>query len=514
VLSSGILRLNGYMFTTSAREVDVERHLRADQTDAELRSGAARGAAVVVLSQVCKFGLLFGANIILARLLMPEDFGLVAIVTSVITGFSLFNDLSLPVATVQRREINHGQVSSLFWINTLWGCVLAAIAAAAAPLFAALYGEPRLAPMIAALAAGFIFFGVGCQHRALLKRRMRFTAVAVAELIAVVPGVVIGLALARLGYHYWALVYMKLATELFTTLGMLLACDWRPSRPAWPSQVRPLLTFGSHLTGLSVLSYLTRYADNLLIGWFGGPRALGLYYKAYQMLLVPSQQFTTPLSGVVVPTLSRIQLDPKRFAAYYRRSVLLSAAVGMPLIAFLFVTAGWVVPLLLGDQWTESVPLFRALALAAFIAPLDIGSAWVFVPLGRTDRQFKWSLFATLFTLAGFAVVIRWGAFGVAVFFSVCRAVLLVPKLMYACKGSPVRWTAVFRSALHPAVASVASAAGLFALMWQFPFTMHGLPGLATIVLCFGLMYVGAWSALPGGLRSLRGLLGTARYLR
>jgi hypothetical protein len=78
------------MFTTSAREVDVERHLRADQTGAELRSGAARGAAVVVLSQVCKFGLLFGANIILARLLTPEDFGLVAIVTSVITGFSLF----------------------------------------------------------------------------------------------------------------------------------------------------------------------------------------------------------------------------------------------------------------------------------------------------------------------------------------------------------------------------------------------------------------------------------------
>lgn len=502
------------MFITSASKVDVERHLRADQTDAELRSSAARGAAVVVLFQGCKFGLLFGANIILARLLVPEDFGLAAIVTSIITGFSLFNDLSLPVATVQRQEISHQQVSSLFWINTLWGCALAVIAAAAAPLFAALYGEPRLAPMVAVLATGFIFFGVGCQHRALLKRRMRFTMVAVTEFIAVVPGIVIGLALARLGFHYWALVYMKLATELFTTLGVLLTCGWRPGRPVWSAQVRPLLTFGSHLTGLSMLSYLTRYADNLLIGWFNGPRVLGLYYKAYQMLLVPSQQFTTPLSGVVVPTLSRIQLDPQRFVAYYRRSVLLSAAVGMPLIAFLFVTAGWVVPLLLGNQWTESVPLFRALAVAAFIGPLDVVSAWVFVPLGRTDRQFKWSLFSTLFTLAGFIVVIRWGAFGVAVFFSVCRAALLVPKLMYACKGSPVRWTEVFRSASHPAVASVASAALLFALTRQFPFATYGLVGLATSGLCFGLMFIGVWSALPGGRRSLQGLLGAARYLR
>jgi O-antigen/teichoic acid export membrane protein len=230
-------------------------------------------------------------------------------------------------------------------------------------------------------------------------------------------------------------------------------------------------------------------------------------------LLVPSQQFITPLSGVVVPTLSRIQLDPKLFVAYYRRSVLLSAAVGMPLVAFLFVTAGWVVPLLLGNQWTESVPLFRALALAAFIAPLDTGSAWVFVPLGRTDRQFKWSLFSTLFTLAGFVVAVRWGAFGVAVFFSACRAVLLIPKLMYACKGSPVRWTEVFRSASHPAVASVASAAALFALLRQFPLAMHGLLGLATSALCFGLMCVGIWLVLPGGRRSLLGLLGTARHL-
>ncbi|HEX8146490.1 MAG TPA: lipopolysaccharide biosynthesis protein [Pyrinomonadaceae bacterium] len=502
------------MSTPSSGKFDVERHLLADQPPAEMRSRAARGAAVILLFQGCKFGLLFGVNIILARLLVPEDFGLVAVVTSVVAGFSLFNDLSLPMATVQRHEINHEQVSLLFWINTLWGCALAAAAAATAPLFAGFYGEPRLTPIILVLSTGFVFFGVGSQHRALLKRRMRFTALAVTEFVALVPGVVIGLVLAWLGFRYWALVYMRLATGVFTTLGVLLTCGWRPGRPRWSAPVRPLLTFGSHLTGLSVLAYLTRYADNLLIGWFSGPRALGLYYKAYQMLLVPSQQFSTPLSGLVIPTLSRLQLDPQRFVAYYRRSLLLSAAAGMPPIAFLFVTAGWVVPLLLGGQWAESVPLFRALALAAFIGPVEFGSSWVVIPLGRPDRQFKWTLFATLFTLAGFVVGTRWGAFGVALSFSVCRAVLLVPKLMYACKGTPVRWTEVFRTASHPALASLAAAAGLFALARQFPFSTRGVSGLVSSGLCFGLMYIGVWAMLPGGRRTLRSLFGLLHYLR
>ncbi|MDT5271643.1 MAG: hypothetical protein QOH49_3829 [Acidobacteriota bacterium] len=502
------------MFIPSTTKVDVERHLRADQTATELRSRAARAAAVIMLSQGCKFVLLFGVNIILARLLMPEDFGLVAVVTSIIAGFSLFNDLSLPMATVQRHEINHEQVSLLFWINTLWGCALAVASAATARLFAGLYGEPRLTAMIVALSTGFIFFGVGSQHRALLKRRMRFTAIAVTELIALVPGIVIGLVLARLGFRYWALVYMRLATGIFTTLGVLLACGWRPGRPRWSAEVRPLLTFGSHLTGLGVLAYLTRYADNLLIGWFSGARALGFYYKAYQMLLVPSQQFSTPLSSVVIPTLSRLQLDPQRFVAYYRRSILLTTAVGMPPIAFLFINAGWVVPLLLGNQWTESVPLFRALALAAFLSPVDFGAAWVVVPLGRPERQFKWTLFSTLFTLTGFFIGIRWGAVGVAFSFSLCRAVLLIPKLIYTCDGSPVRWAEVFRTVAHPAVASLAAAAGLFALTAQLPFFARGVKGLAASGICFGLMYIGIWLLLPGGRRTLHSLTGLIRHLR
>jgi len=104
----------------------------------------------------------------------------------------------------------------------------------------------------------------------------------------------------------------------------------------------------------------------------------------------------------MIPALSRLQTEPRRYGAYYHRGLLLSAAAGMPLVAFLFIGADWVVPLLLGAQWAESVPIFRALALAAFVGPVDVGGGWLFISLGRTGRQFRWTLMSTALTLVGF----------------------------------------------------------------------------------------------------------------
>lgn len=482
--------------------------------DHERRVRTVRGGAATLLSQGCGFVLLFGLQVVLARLLTPEDFGLVAVVTSVITFFSLFGDLGLPTATVQRREITHEQVSLLFWLNTAWGVALALLTAAAALPLARLYGEPRLAPVVAALAAGFVFVGVGSQHRALLRRRLRFTSLALIDLLALGAGAAVAVMSARLGYRYWAVVHMRLTTAACATLGLLLASRWRPGRPRRATQVRPLLAFGSLLTGFDVMAYVTRNADNLLIAWYADARSLGFYYKAYQMLLAPAQQVVTPLGAVIIPALSRLQAEPLRYGAYYHRGLLLSAATGMPLVTFLFVGADWVVPLLLGDQWGPSVPLFHALAVAAFIGPVEAGSGWLVVSLGRAGRQFKLTLLTTAVTLVGFFVGVRWGAFGVALIFSLCRAAFLVPKLMYASEGSPVRWTGILRTAARPAVASLVAAAGLSALSSFFTPAAHGPAGLVASGFCFLLMYIGVWSALPGGRRSLRDLFRMARYLR
>jgi len=278
--------------------------------------------------------------------------------------------------------------------------------------------------------------------------------------------------------------------------------------------MRPLLAFGTHLTSFDVMAFVTRNVDNLLIGWFGGPRSLGFYYKAYQMLLVPTLQLSAPLGGVIIPALSRLQTQPRRYGAYYQRGLLVSAAAGMPLVAFLFIGADWVVPLLLGAQWAESVPIFRALAVAAFVGPLDVAAGWLVISLGRTGHQFRWTLMSTVLTLIGFLVGVQWGAIGVALSFSLCRRGLVIPRIIYTAHGSPVNWVEILKTAARPAVASLGSAAGLFLVSRQFSFAAHGLKGLAASCLVFGLMYIGLWLMLPGGRRTLKGMLSLIRYLR
>ncbi len=494
--------------------IDPQRSLLARDTAADLNVRTARGGTVLLLSQGCRFVLLFGLQIVLARLLTPEDFGLVALVTSIITVFHLFNDLGLPMATIQRPKISQEQVSLLFWINTVWGGLLALVTAATAQLFASIFGEPRLASIMLVLSAGFVFIGFGSQHRALLRRQMRFTRLVVVDLFSLLVGATVALVLARLGFHYWALVYSRLASLAFATLGLLLACGWRPSRPRFATHMRPLLTFGTHLTSFELMAFVTHNADNLLIGWFSGPRSLGFYYKAYQMLLVPTAQFSNPLGGVMIPALSSLQTQPRRYGAYYHRGLLLSAAAGMPLVAFLFIGADWVVPLLLGTQWVESVPIFRALALAAFVGPVEVGAAWLVISLGRTGRQFRWTLMTTVLTLVGFVIGVQWGAIGVALSFSLCRGILVIPKLIYTSHGSPVSWIEILRTASRPAAASLLSAAGFFLLSRQFSFAVHGLKGVAASCLLFGLMYIGLWLILPGGCRTLKSMLGQIRHLR
>ena len=492
---------------------DAKHYQLESDADATMHVRTARGGIALMISLGFKLALLFVVQIVLARLLTPEDFGLVALVTSVITFFSLFNDLGLPMATVQRRDLNHEQVNLLFWINTIWGVGLALFTAATAQLFARLYGEPRVVSIMLVLSTGFLFIGLGSQHRALLKRRLQFSRLAIVDFVSVLAGAVVAIALARLGFRYWALVYMRLTTLALATLGLLLACGWRPSRPKLAGQIRPLLAFGIHLTSFDVMAYLIRNADNLLIGWYNGARALGFYSKAYQMLLVTTQQFNMPLGGVVIPALSRLQTEPGRYGAYYHRGILLSAAVGMPLVAFLFVGADWIVPLLLGAQWQPSIALFRALALAAFVGPLEVGSGWLVVSLGRTRRQFKWNVMSTALTLVGFIIGIRWGSVGVALSFSLCRVVLLIPKLIYSAYGSPISWLEMIKTASRPALASLFSAAGLFGISSYFAFLPHGSMRLVVSFCLFGLMYIGVWLALPGGRQSLLQLFRLVRYL-
>ena len=490
-----------------------ERPSWTADVEAGLRERAVRSGAATFAAQGAKFALQLAATTVLARLLAPADFGLFAVAFAIFTFISIFRDLGLSAATVQRPTVTHDQLSTVFWVTAAIGCGLALVTAAVAQLTERIWDEPGLSGLLLTMAVAFPFIGLSRQHYGLLVREMRFTALGMVEVSAVATGLGSGVAAAWLGAGYWSLVVAYVTTELIVTCGVWLISDWRPSRPQRGSDIRPWLGFGGYLTGFRLLFYFSHVFDNLLVGWSAGARKLGLYDRAYGLLLLPINQFTTPLGSVALATLSRLQLQPERYRLYLNRYLLVSVGLGMPLVAFLAVTANTVVPLLLGSQWHGAVPIFQALAPAAFVFTFTAGVEWVFLSLGRMRRQLPWAIITTIVTVLSFLVGLRWGPVGVAAAFSTWRVAIAVPTLIFTCRGSFVPWRELLLTVLRPAIAALGSACALAAAeAWLLPGAQPVLQ-LARDSVLYAALYIGFWMALPGGPRVLREYVAAVRLL-
>ena len=343
---------------------------------------------------------------------------------------------------------------------------------------------------------------------------MKFAALAGVQIGSSTVGVVAGIVSAWLGAGYWALVVMQLASHLATAIGVWLFCGWRPGWPVRGSGVRSMLVFGGDLTAANLLNYLVRNLDNVLIGWRFGADALGFYAKAYQLLLLPIRQFNAPLTGVAIPALSRLQDQPGRYRLYYQRAIQLLVTVGMPVVVFTFVAADEVVLLILGEQWTQAVPIFRVLAPAAFVGTFNVATGWVYISLGQTRRQLQWGAIGALVTVVGFVIWLRWAPIGVAGAISIAVCALRVPGILFCFKGTGLRLRDLFEAIWQPAVAS--TAAGLI-LTPIVPLVADGQPLILRICSCiivYGLAFLLIWRILPGGWCTLRAMAGTLNELR
>lgn len=434
-----------------------------------------RGGATTMGAEAGKFLLTTGSTVVLARLIAPEDFGLISMVVSITNLVKLFKDLGLSQATIQKAEINHAQISTLFWINVMFSGVLMLLTAALAPAIAWFYGEPRLTAITLLLACGFVISGFGVQHQALLNRQMRYGVLASIKLASVAVGITTAITAAWLGAGYWALVYMELAVAIAGTIGTWARCSWRPGPPVWRSQVGSMVAFGRNLTGANILIYFVRNADNVLIGKYWGAQQLGLYSKAYQLLYLPIQEINAPISKVAIPALSRLQSEPKRYCAYYYKAILLIVTFGMPLVGLLYVAADEAILILLGPKWMDTVSIFQVLAVASFVGTFNVATGWVYTSLGRADRQLRWTMFTSPIILLVFFVSVRWGALGLATAFSFSAPVLQLFSIIYCYKGTPLRVRDLGITLARPAVASITAAVALSAVHQLFPVSLSTL---------------------------------------
>ena len=428
-----------------------------------LRRVAVRGAGVTALSQSMGFAIQMIATVILARLLTPADFGLVAMVTT----FSLllmnagFNGIT--EAVVQRERIDHALASNLFWINVGLGVVLTIAFAGAGSLLARFYRDPRVALVVVAMSTTILLSSASVLHLALLKRGLRFSQVSANDVLARVASVAVSIALGWAAWGYWALVAGAIVVQLATCLGAWARCRWIPGPPRRRPGTGAMVRFAINTYGHFAANYCTRNLDNVLVGWFFGPQSLGFYKKAYDLCVLPVAQLSDPLHAVAMPVLSRLTSDRERLTRYVLRALSTLAFVGMGLGAGLALVGNDLIVVLLGPRWEESGRIFTFFAPGIGAMLLYLTYGWIHLSLGRADRLFRWAIVE--FTVIGllFVAGLSWGPVGLASAWVVSCWILMIPALWYA--GRPVGLGvgrlvgAVWRYVVASGLAGVASAA-------------------------------------------------------
>jgi PST family polysaccharide transporter len=475
-----------------------------------LKGATVSGATVNLVSQMLRLVLTFAYQVAIARLLAPSDFGLVAMTAPVINFVQLFSDMGLSTATIQHPDINQAQLSFLFWVSAALGLALAVVAAAVSPLVGWFYGDPRLVDITIAAGALLLLGGIYSQHMALLNRTLRFRAVAAVELTSFAVGAVAGIGSAMLGLSYWAIIVNQAATSLTAMVLAWALSGWRPARPGRAHDMRALFRFGANLTGFSVVNFFSRSSQNVMIGRVWGEADLGLFDRAYKLVLLPFYQIAYPFTRVALPLLSKSQNEPEFYRRAYERLLESVLLMSYPGLVFALATHQQLVEHVLGARWAGVGPIFGFLVLDAFIAPIGSSMGWLFVSQGRTTEMRNWGVAASLMFVASFAAGLPWGPVGVAIGYVGAGVIELAVLWRVATRTGPLQG-ARFLPLLGPFIAS--ALVTLAVLLWL----AHVLrPGWFALGLCAAVSYVvflSCMAALPRGRVVLRAMFGQARTM-
>jgi PST family polysaccharide transporter len=421
-----------------------------------------RGGTINISAQILIFLVQFGTLAIMARLISPTDFGVVAMAQS-ITGFILiFKDLGLSMATVQKDEITIQQVSNLFWINAIIGFLLTLAVIAVSPFVALFFNETVVRNILLISSFGLLVGGLTIQHQALLRRQMKYAQLATVDVVSKLLGSIISIIIALQIRNYWALVLMPLIISSLYLLGIIIVMPWKPKRYRKKAGIRSLIDFGKNMTVYGIINYFARNGDNIIIGKFIGANSLGYYSRAYSLMMLPIGQLIAPLTGVMIPTLSRLQTKPDEFRKYFKNLITLIAFLTLPLIATLGILGEEVVLIVLGNDWSESILLYKILCIAAFWQPILNSTGWILTSLGQTKRLLHWGIINSSLLILSFFIGVQWGVIGLSVGYAIYYWLILIPYFYYVTKHTPVRLKDLFDSVKSPIIYTIIISSSVF----------------------------------------------------
>lgn len=355
-------------------------------------AAGARGGAVALAGSAATMVIQAAAVVTLSRLLAPQDFGLVAMVSVFVALGNLIRDFGMPTAALQARDLTSQQAANFFWMNSALGAGAAVALTAAAPVLVLIYAEPRLLALVPSLALVILLNGVGAQIQVHLARRMRYRVIVVTDVVAQAVGLLAAIVVALDGWGYWALVVQTISSAAIQLATRWLACHWLPTWPRRGHGSAHMFRAGVHYGVAQLLAFLQTNADTIVLGIRLGATPLGYYNRAFQLLAGPTGRVLDPLTQVVIPSLNRMGTRNGDYGAPLLR---IQFIVGLGVVWIFAMAAGsaqTLIPLLLGPGWEPSVEVFQVLAIGGCIGAFSHVSYWAFIAYGKSRELLRYNI--------------------------------------------------------------------------------------------------------------------------
>lgn len=438
------------------------------------------------------------SHIVLARLLTPDAFGLMAMALVVMMFLEMLRDLGTRSAIVQKKEISQRFTSSIFFVNLAVGVLTTAGLAAAAPLIARLFGDPDLTPLLQVLALSSLATAFGLVQQGLLQRNLQFKGLAAVRFTNALGHGVVAIALALAGFGVWSLVVGVIAGAAASSLVAWTVSPWRPRWQFSWSDPLEVASYSLNLTGAVLVRFIMHTCERVIIARGLGSTPLGYWALVDRMFRYPWETVGQVMIQVMFPALSRLE-DQRSVGTGYLRSIAVLTLVTAPAMIGFALVAEPFTRAVLGEQWLPAVPIMMILAPVSAAETLMTSTALIYQVQGRTDWQLRWSLASSAAIVGGLAAGIPWGLQGVAVAYAIVRAVLFYPAIAIPFRLVNLRFADLVRT-LAPYFLATAIMSGAVVGVRMAVAAAHAgsWAVLLASVLAGGVVYVGllaAWHA-------------------
>lgn len=444
------------------------------------------GARVTLVSQWGRFAIQIAGFILLARVLDPRDFGLVAMVASLVVVAGLIADFGLNLAGIQAHSLTQGQKSGLLYANLVLGAIAAIAVAASGPLLASFYAEERLVALAVGLAVPLILGAASVQFRVELTRAGRYAALAMQDVVSAACGLIAAVAAALLGAGYWAIALQTIVQSIILLVAAITQARWMPGRAAPWSDLKALVGFGSNNAVLNVANLISTTVDVAAVGRAQGPTVLGLYSRSNQLVSMVVLQLVAPLTRVVLPQLSRAE-GPAAFNAALQRMQHVIVWALLAVVSLLAAVAPPAVVAVFGADWAGMGDIVRILCVGTALQSLGYIYYWALLARARTTLLLVSELPGRAVMIVGAVLLAPFGAEAVAWAMSAGLAVIFGLSTIVVSRAEIERGP-LLQMAVRPiAVLALAFGAGALAAA-----------PLATMVWLGTFVGVAAWGAAFG----------------